>query len=379
MNSLGPFWYVITFILALGPLIFLHELGHYLVGRWFGVKAETFSIGFGREIVGWNDKRGTRWKVSWLPLGGYVKFAGDMNPASTPSEEWLALPAEERNQTFQAKPVWQRFLIVLAGPVANFLFAILAFMTIFAIVGYPTASATVAAVSPDGAAAKAGIAPGDRVVEINGHQIDTFADLQSYVRLRPREEMSVTVERDEVRRSVTLTSDKRVMRDEFGNESKVGLLGIGGAQALGGGAAGREKLPVHRLFGAAVETTYDTVESMVVALGQVITGKRSVQELGGPLKIAEVSGQQASLGLLPFFFLMTVVSINLGFINLLPIPLLDGGHLLFYAIEGVRRKPLRAEAQEWAFRTGLMVLLALMIFVTFNDLASFGLFRGLGG
>ena len=378
MSSLGPFWYVFTFIAALGPLIFIHELGHYYVGRWFGVKAETFSIGFGREMFGWTDKRGTRWKVGWLPLGGYVKFAGDMNPASSPNEEWLNLPAEERNKTFQAKPVWQRFLIVLAGPLTNVLFASLGFMALFAIMGFPTATATVATVAPTGAAAKAGIQPGDRIVEINGSTIDTFVDLISYVRLRPAEPMTVVVEREGGRQSVALTSDAEMMRDEFGNEARVGRLGIGGAQALGAGA-GREYLPPHRLLGAAIDTTFDTVQSMVVALGQVITGKRSLQELGGPLKIGQVSGQQASLGWLPFFWLMVIVSINLGFINLLPIPMLDGGHLLFYAIEGIRRKPLKPEAQEWAFRTGLFVLLALMIFVTFNDLASFGLFRGIGG
>jgi len=378
LNNPNVLFTVLAFLAVLGPLVFIHELGHYFVGRWFGVKAETFSIGFGREIFGWSDKRGTRWKVGWLPLGGYVKFAGDMNPASTPTDEWLNLPAEERNQTFQSKPVWQRFLIVAAGPLTNFLFAILGFMAIFAVIGYPTATATVAQVTPQSPAARAGIAPGDRIVEVNGNRIDTFVDLLSYVRLHPAEHMVVVLEREGVQRSVSLTSDARVMRDEFGNEARVGQLGIQGAQALGGGA-GREYLPPHRLFGAAVETTWSTVQSMVVALGQVITGKRSVEELGGPLKIAEVSGQQASLGWLPFFWLMVVVSINLGFINLLPIPLLDGGHLLFYTIEGVRRKPIRPEAQEWAFRTGLALLLALMIFVTFNDLASFGLFRGIGG
>ena len=378
MNNPNFLFTVLAFLAALGPLIFIHELGHYWVGRWFGVKAETFSIGFGREIGGWTDKRGTRWKIGWMPLGGYVKFAGDMNPASTPNEEWLNLPAEERNQTFQAKPVWQRFLIVLAGPATNFIFAILGLMAIFAIMGYPTATATVATVNAGSAAEKAGIAPGDRVVEINGSTIDTFVDLQSYVRLRPAQAMEVVLERDGARRSVSLTSDARDLEDEFGNKARVGMLGIAGAQTLSGGA-GRESLPPHRLLGAAVDTTFDTVSSMVVALGQVVTGQRSVKELGGPLKIAEVSGQQASLGWLPFFWFVIVISINLGFINLLPIPLLDGGHLLFYAIEGIRRKPIKPEAQEWAFRAGLFLLLALMIFVTFNDLASFGLFRGIGG
>lgn len=379
MNQPSLLTTVLAFLAMLGPLVFIHELGHYLVGRLFGAAAETFSIGFGREIAGWTDRHGTRWKVGWLPLGGYVKFKGDMNPASTPSAEWLALPPEERARTFQAKPVWQRFLIVAAGPVTNFLFAIGAFIAIFAAIGYPTATATVDRILPDSPAARAGIEPGDRIVRINGASIDTFADLVSYVRLRPAEPMNVVLERDGAERRVSLVSASTRLRDEFGNEATIGQLGVSPAEPLGGSAAGREYLSLPRLVGAAVATTWNTVESMVVALGQVIGGRRSVEELGGPLRIAEVSGQQASLGWLPFVWLMAVVSINLGFINLLPIPLLDGGHLLFYTIEGVRRKPIRAEAQEWAFRTGLLVLLALMIFITFNDLASFGLFPRLGG
>jgi regulator of sigma E protease len=270
--------------------------------------------------------------------------------------------------------VWQRFTIVAAGPFTNFLFAILAFMAIFAIVGYPTDTATVGRVVEGSPAQQAGLQPGDQIVEINGQGIDTYADLLSYVTLRPDTNMDVAFVRGEAEQSVRLRSRAETQQDEFGNSARVGKVGIAPA-AFGG----RASLGPIELAGAAVEQTVDTVRSMIVALGQVIGGTRSVQELGGPLKIAEVSGQQASLGWLPFFWLMTVVSINLGFINLLPIPLLDGGHLLFYAIEGVRRKPLNPAAMEWAFRTGLMVLLALMIFITFNDLASFGLFSGLGG
>lgn len=374
MSDPSLFLIVVAFLAVLGPLVFIHELGHYLAGRMFGVGADVFSIGFGKELFGWTDKRGTRWKVAALPLGGYVKFKGDMNAASTPSDEWLALPAEERNQTFQAKPVWQRFIIVAAGPVTNFLFAIVAFMAIFAINGYPTATATVGRVQPGSPAATAGLQPGDEIVAINGSSIDTFADLRGYVGLRPNTQMELTVVRDGRELQATVTSASATERDEFGNEARVGRLGVAPGQGNN-----LERLPPHRLVGAAVDQTVETVKSMVVALGQVITGTRSVKELGGPLKIAEVSGQQASLGWLNFFWLMTVVSINLGFINLLPIPLLDGGHLLFYLIEGVRRKPLGPAAQEWAFRTGLMVLLALMVFITFNDLVSFGLFRGLAG
>jgi regulator of sigma E protease len=362
------------FLLVIGPLIFIHELGHYFVGRWFGVKSDTFSIGFGRELFGWTDRRGTRWKVGWLPLGGYVKFAGDMNPASTPSDEWLSLPAEERSKTFQATPVWQRFLIVLAGPVTNFLFAIVAFMIIFGMYGYPSSPASIGEVKQGSVAQAAGFRPGDRIVEANGSRIDTFADLSTYIALRPGEPMDFRVLRGGGEVQIHATPRQVIETDRFGNQGRIGQLGVSPS-----GRMEFTRLPFYQLPGAAVGKTVDTVQTMLTALGQVISGRRSFSELGGPLKIAQVSGQQASLGWLSFFWFMTVVSINLGFINLLPIPLLDGGHLLFYMIEGVRRKPLRPEAQEWAFRTGLAVLLALMIFVTFNDLASFGLFEKLGG
>jgi len=363
-----------AFLLVIGPLIFVHELGHYFAGRLFGVKAETFSIGFGREMFGWTDKRGTRWKVGWLPLGGYVKFKGDMNPASTPSPEWLSLPPAERNETFQAKKVWQRFIIVAAGPFTNFLFAVVALVIVFASIGYPTTPASVGSVIEGRPAAVAGLRPGDQIIAADGRTIDTFADLRSYVSLRPEQPMVLTVRRAQAEIELPITPRAEIERDRFGNEARIGTIGVRPS-----GTLEFARLPAYRLPGAAIDTTIDTVDMMVTALGQVVTGRRSIQELGGPLRIAEVSGQQASLGWLPFFWLMIVVSINLGFINLLPIPLLDGGHLLFYAIEGVRRKPLRPEAQEWAFRTGLAVLLALMIFVTLNDLASFGLFTKLGG
>ena len=371
--SPGLLMTVLSFLLVIGPLIFIHELGHYFAGRWFGVKADVFSIGFGREIAGWTDKRGTRWKVGWLPLGGYVKFAGDMNPASTPSKEWLALPPEERAKTFQSKPIWQRFIIVAAGPLVNFLFAILAFMAIFASWGYPTTPPVVTGVVKGQPADSAGFLPGDKVIAVNGREVETFADLQDYVRIRPSTALTFTVERAGERLNLSAVTGSTTYKDKFGNQGQIGQLGVQGT------SIGLQEIPPSQLLGTAVKQTARTVEAMVITIGQIITGQRSVKEMGGPLKIAQVSGQQASLGWLPFFYLMTVVSINLGFINLLPIPLLDGGHLLFYMIEGVRRKPLRPEAQEWAFRTGLAALLALMIFVTLNDLASFGLWTKLGG
>jgi regulator of sigma E protease len=365
---------VLSFLLVIGPLIFIHELGHYYVGRLFGVKADAFSIGFGREIGGWTDRRGTRWKIGWLPLGGYVRFAGDMNPASQPSPEWLALPPEERAQTFQAKPLWQRFIIVAAGPLVNFLFAVIVYIGVFASYGEPRTPAVIATVVEGSAADAAGILPGDRILSINGTRIDRFEDVGAYVQIRPEERLTILATRGD--RTVTLqaVTQAQTVRDNFGNEARIGRLGVSPV-----GQRVFEPLAWWQLPVAAVRHTADTVEMMVVTLGQVITGSRSVKEMGGPLKIAQYSGQQASIGWFSFLMFMTIISINLGFINLLPIPLLDGGHLLFYTIEAIRRKPLKPEAQEWAFRTGLAALLALMIFVTLNDLASFGVWSKLGG
>ncbi len=373
IESPGFAFTALAFLLVIGPLIFIHELGHYLAGRWFGVKADTFSIGFGREIFGWTDKRGTRWKVGWMPLGGYVKFKGDMNPASQPSEEWLALPAEERAQTFQAKSVWQRFIIVFAGPAVNFLFAILVYVALFASYGQPRTPPVISTISPNSAAAAAGFRPGDRVISVEGRQLDRFEDLRTLIAIHPGRPMAFEIERGGRRLTLSATPRTQVARDRFGNEARIGLLGVAPGPS--------EVVPLapHQVLGAAIGQTVRTVDMMVTTLGQVITGRRSVKEMGGPLKIAQYSGQQATLGWMDFILFMTIISINLGFINLLPIPLLDGGHLLFYLIEGVRRKPLAPEAQEWAFRTGLAALLALMIFVTLNDLASFGVWSRLGG
>ncbi len=364
---------ILAFLLVIGPLVFIHELGHYFAGRYFGVKAEAFSIGFGREVFGWTDKRGTRWKIGWMPLGGYVRFKGDMNAASQPSPEFLAMNAEERAETFQSKTVWQRFIIVAAGPITNFLFAILVYMALFGSYGQPRTPAVIAGIAEGSAAEAAGFQPGDRIVSIDGREIERFEDLASYVRLRPGEQMRFEVERNGASAEVIAVPRSITIADNFGNSARVGQLGI----APGGQVV--EQLAAHEVVGAALVQTGETVRMMVVTLGQVVTGSRSLEEMGGPLKIAQYSGQQASLGWLDFVLFMTLISINLGFINLLPIPMLDGGHLLFYVIEGIRRKPLQPQAQEWAFRTGLALLLALMVFVTFNDLASFGLFSRLGG
>lgn len=364
---------LLAFLACIGPLVFIHELGHYFAGRLFGVKADAFSIGFGREILGWTDSRGTRWKVGWMPMGGYVKFAGDMNPASTPDDAWLALPPEERAKTFQAKPLWQRFLIVLAGPATNFLFAILVFVGIFATFGEPRTPAVIAGVQPGSVAALSGFRPGDRIVSIGGRTVERFEDVVQIVSIRPNEALEFRLERAGRPLTVLAAPAPERLRDRFGNETVIGRLGV----AAGGGEM--VALEPWQLVGAAVRHTADVVRMMVDTMAQVIRGTRSVRELGGPLKIAQYSGQQAVMGGFDFLLFMTMISINLGFINLLPVPLLDGGHLFFYLIEGVRRRPLTPRVQEWAFRSGLALLLTLMIFVTFNDLASFGVWRKLAG
>lgn len=364
---------LLSFLLVIGPLIFIHELGHYYVGRLFGVKADAFSIGFGRELIGWNDKRGTRWKIGWMPLGGYVKFAGDMNPASTPTDDWLALPADERNQTFQAKPLWQRFLIVLAGPLTNFVVAILIFAGFFLAFGEPRTPAIINMVQAGSAASEAGLRPGDRIITIGGRTVERFEDIARIVSIRPQEPLEVNLLRGGRPLSVVATPKAEIERDRFGNEFRRGLLGISPTARV------IEPLAPGQVLVAAVRHTGDIVVMMVDTMGQIITGRRSVKELGGPLKIAQYSGQQAVMGWLPLIEFMAMISINLGFINLLPIPMLDGGHLIFYLLEGLRRRPLPPQAQEWAFRSGLALLLSFMIFVTFNDLGSFGIWERLAG
>jgi regulator of sigma E protease len=373
IESPGLLLTIVAFVLVIGPLVFVHEMGHYLAGRWFGVKADAFAIGFGREVAGWTDQRGTRWKVGWLPLGGYVKFAGDMNAVSQPSAEWLALPPAERNATFQAKPVWQRAIIVAAGPAVNFAAAILILAGFALAYGDSRTPATVGRAVEGTAAAQAGLRAGDRIVAIGGRSMATFDDMVRYVKIRAGERVRIDYVRDDARRSVEARIGTQVQRDRFGNEFKVGMLGIAPARPV--------IVPVSPIEApvVAIRQTGEILSMMVETIAQVINGRRSVKELGGPLSIAKVSGEQMTLGAQAFVFLIALVSINLGFINLLPVPMLDGGHLMFYAIEAVRRKPVGADAQEWAYRGGLAAILALMLVVTFNDLGNLGLWRSLAG
>lgn len=362
---------LLAFILVIGPLVFVHEMGHYLAARFFRVKSDVFSIGFGREIAGWTDKRGTRWKVGWMPLGGYVRFAGDMNAVSQPSAEWLALPAEERNRTFQAKPVWQRAIIVAAGPVVNFVLAILILAGFAIAYGDTRTPPVVGQVLEGSAAAAAGLQAGDRIKQLGDRDVAVFEDMLAYTRIHPGEATAVTFERAGQIQTRPVTIGVEEQTDRFGNDYRIGMLGIARGEQV--------TVPVGVLESpvVAVRRTGEIVSMMVETIGQIVTGRRSVKELGGPLSIAKVSGEQITLGADAFVFLIALVSINLGFINLLPVPMLDGGHLLFYAIEAVRRRPVGPEVQEWAFRGGLAAILGLMVLVTFNDLGNFGLWRSL--
>ncbi len=372
MLAQPPVWFIaLAFIAAIGPLVFIHEMGHYLVARWCGVGAETFSIGFGREVAGWTDKRGTRWKVGWLPLGGYVKFVGDMSATSQGVDADQIAP-EDVSRAFHLKPVWKRFLIVLAGPMANFLLAIAIVSAMFAVDGVPRTSNVVAAIQPGSAAAAAGIAPGDRIVAIANRATDRFEDVFAVVVLRPDEAVRVAVERAGQRLSLPVTIAAEEQRDRFGQSFRIGRLGVMG------GVPQMERVPVTQIVPEATRYTIVSTGRMIDGLWQIISGRRTVKDLGGPLKMAQIAGQVATLGMREFVGLLALFSINLGFINLLPIPMLDGGHLLFYGAEAVRRRPISAQAQEWAFRGGLAFLLAFVVMVTVNDLASFGLFDRLG-
>ena len=364
---------VLAFVAVIGPLVFVHEFGHYIVGRWCGVKAEAFSIGFGPELLAWVDKRGTRWRLAALPLGGYVRFKGDMNAASQADPAWLQMSAQDRAESFPAKPVWQRAAIVAAGPAVNFLFAILLLGVLAYWNGDPVSPPVVQQVAPASAAEKAGLRPGDRIVSIMGRQIDSFTDIAPIVSLRPGDALPYVIERDGQRTAMTIAAGERIEKDRFGNIYRFGQLGV---------MSDKIEFRDIALWEIPVIGTVRTGQMFVSAmdgLGQIITGRRSVKELGGPLKIADVSGQAAMMGLMGFLTFMALISINLGFINLLPIPMLDGGHLLFYGIEALQRRPVSPQVQEWAYRSGLALLMTVMVLVTFNDLSSFGLWKSLSG
>ena len=362
-----------TFALVIGVLVFIHEFGHYIAGQVFGVKADAFSIGFGREIAGWTDRRGTRWKIGMLPLGGYVKFAGDLNAASQSAPQDDLLPAAERAVMFQFKPMWQRALIIAAGPATNFLFAVVVFAGFFMTYGQSFTPPVVDRVVAGSPAARAGLVPGDRIVTLDGQSVQRFEDVIRIITINAGTPVAAIVERAGTTRRLSITPSLIPEVDRFGNRYTRGLLGV----ASRGNVVERRSPPAAVYF--AVREVWLLTGSIVDGLKQVITGRRSVSELGGPIAIAKFSGQQATLGLPNLIQFMALISINLGFINLLPVPVLDGGHLFLYAVEAVRRRPLAPKVQEWAFASGFAALMSLMLFLTWNDLSSVGVWRHLAG
>lgn len=355
--------YLIPFLIVLGVVVFVHEFGHFWVARRCGVKIETFSIGFGPEIFGWHDKHGTRWRVAWLPLGGYVKMFGDADPTSFgPSEEAKSLSEQEKKVAFYTQPVRKRFAIVAAGPGFNYLFAIIVLAGLFMINGQPYTSTVVGTVMENSAAAKAGFKPGDKVLSVDGEAMKSFEALQRVIALNAGTPVTIVVERDAAEVTLPVTPELVTTTDRLGMEHKLGRLGLSSSER-----AYRDLNPVEAIRESVVET-WNITAGTLKGVGQMVMGIRSADELGGPLRIAEMSGKVAKDGVFALFWFIVVISINLGLINLFPIPLLDGGHLLFYIAEGLRGRPVSERIQEYGARAGAFLVLSLMVFATWNDL-----------
>jgi regulator of sigma E protease len=355
--------YAVPFLFVLTIVVFFHELGHFWVARRCGVKIEAFSIGFGPELFGFYDRHGTRWKIAAIPLGGYVRFYGDDSAASTPDQETLEkMNDAERNVSFFYKPVGQRAAIVAAGPIANFLLAILIFAGIFMFYGKQASPARVNTVFPASAAAEAGFKTGDLVLTIDGKKIETFTDMQRIVAINPDVTLNFAVDRDG--KEIVLKAKPKLdeHKDRFGNMLRVGRLGITGLMdppvTVG---------PFAALSLGAAETWF-VVDRTFSYIGGIVTGRESADQLGGPLRIAQVSGQVASISFTALMHLTAVLSVSIGLLNLFPVPLLDGGHLMFYFFEAIRGRPLSEKAQEMGFRIGLALVIMLMIFATWNDI-----------
>jgi len=358
--------YLIPFLIVLTIVVFFHELGHYLVARWNDVDVEAFSIGFGPEIFGFNDRRGTRWKLALIPLGGYVKFAGDANAASVPDRERLAnMNEREKSGSLEQKSVGQRAAVVAAGPIANFILAILIFAGSFYFVGRYVTDPLVGEVQPGGAAQEAGFLAGDLIKSINGVEIDSFNEVPRLVGPNHDREMTFVVNRGGVEMTLKVTPRTREQTDRFGNVYRSGMIGIVNSSS-------ESNLRVRQYsalaaLGAGVGETWFIITRTLGYLGDIIIGRQSADQLGGPIRIAKVSGEIATLGAAALINLAAILSVSIGLLNLFPIPMLDGGHLVFYAIEAIRGRPLSDRSQDMAFRFGLVLVMTLMVFATWND------------
>jgi regulator of sigma E protease len=365
--SHGLIGYAIPFLFVLTIVVFFHELGHFLVARWAGVRVLTFSLGFGPELVGFNDRHGTRWKISAVPLGGYVKFFGDDTEASTSSAETLAsMTDEERKGSFHHKKVGPRAAIVAAGPIANFLLAIVIFTVMFTFFGRPSTTARVDKIEANSAAAAAGFQVGDIVTSIDGTRIESFTDMQRIVAVHAGDKLGFTVKRGDQVVQLSGTPELREVKDPFGNVHRQGVLGI--TRQTAAGDVLTERVDPATALWLGVKETWFVIERTLSYIGGVFTGREAADQVGGPLRIAQISGQVATIGMVALINLAAVLSISIGLLNLFPVPLLDGGHLLFYIVEAIRGRPLSERAQEMGFRIGLGLVLMLMVFATYNDI-----------
>jgi regulator of sigma E protease len=359
--------YLVPFVFVLSLVVFFHEFGHFIVARWCGVRVLAFSIGFGPELAGFYDRHGTRWKIAAIPLGGYVRFFGDENAASVPDRTQLAnMNASEQAQSFIFQSLPKRAAIVVAGPLANFVLAIIIFAGILMFYGMQTMSARVDEVQAGSPAATAGFQPGDLVVAIDGQKISDFADMQRIVADSAGDTLHVTVERKGADVVLTATPVLRTEKDIFGNVHRIGLLGIRRSPAPGD--VKYQKVSPPQAVWMGLQETWFVVDKTLTYIGRVVIGREPANELGGPIRIAQMSGEVASISFVALVHLAGVLSVSIGLLNLFPIPLLDGGHLLFYSIEGMRGRPLSEQAQEVGFRIGFAIVIMLMIFATFNDI-----------
>jgi regulator of sigma E protease len=366
--------YIVPFLFVLTIVVFFHELGHFYAARRCGVRVEVFSVGFGRALASWHDKHGTEWKIGWLPLGGYVKFFGDENEASAPDADKLKeLPEDARSDTLFFKPLWQRATVVAAGPVANFILAIVIFASLYTLLGQRITDPVVGTVVENSAAARAGMQSGDLIVAINGEEISTFTQVRRLVTVSAGVPLEFSVERGGVVEVLRATPDRVLEVDRFGNEYHVGRLGVA-VNADKNAIRHVRYNPLTALWMGA-EESYFIVEQTFIVLGRIIMGRESAESLGGPIRIAQLSGQTATLGFVALINLTAVLSVSIGLINLFPIPMLDGGHLAFYAYEAVVGKPMSERAQEIGMRIGLSMVMMLFLFVTWNDLARLNVFE----
>ena len=367
--------YIIPFLILILVVVFIHEYGHYYFAKRYGVGVTDFSIGFGKEMFGWNDKSGTRWKVCVIPLGGYVKFFGDRNVYSQADNDKIIkeYSKEDQDKLFVLKPLYQRALIVFGGPLANFLLAILIFFSVYTFAGKDFTPAVINEVQKDSPAMVAGLKDNDIVVSIDGNEVTSIMDVSKYIMMSTDEIINFTVNRYD--QDITFRVKPNIVEgeDNLGNKISKRMVGI----KLGAynNEVNHVKLgPTKALFYAVNEVYYVSTSSLKY-IGSMLTGNGDTSQLGGPIRIAKISGQVAEFGILPFISLMAYISISLGLINLFPIPMLDGGHLMFYGIEKVLGRPLSQKTQEGFFRIGMFLLLSLMFFTTFNDLKDVGIFE----